>query len=101
MLGLRNVRVLVSTDTRWFKLIKLRADKGRSMRKPDRSDMATAAKPKTVTVGAGADEADSKGVAAVIPVGEFQKARREPKWLAFRKAAIAEREQLRRQGHSS
>jgi hypothetical protein len=40
-------------------------------------------------------------VAAVIPVDELQKARREPKWLEFRQKALAERRELRAQGRSS
>jgi hypothetical protein len=72
----------------------------KSMRKANRSRMGTATKPKTVTVGPG-EEQEIAGVAAVIPVGEFQKARRNPDWLAFREAAIAEREELRKQNRSN
>lgn len=77
----------------------MHAELKQSMRKSNRSKMGTATKPKTVTVGPG-EEQEIAGVAAVIPVGEFQEARRDPDWLAFRKAAIAEREELRKQNRS-
>jgi hypothetical protein len=63
--------------------------------------MALHTKPRDVVVSGTGDDADRRELAAVIPVGEFQEARQEPEWLAFRKAALAERQKLRAQGRSS
>jgi hypothetical protein len=59
------------------------------------------AKPREVTVRGAATDMDGQEVVAVIPVGQLQEARQEPKWLAFREAALVERQELREQGRSS
>jgi hypothetical protein len=57
------------------------------------------AKPREMRVRETIDRVD-QDVAAIIPVRQLQKARREPKWLTFRKTAIAERKQLREKRRS-